>query len=289
VPAFFCPEGAVSFIDKLARAWRDRDSLVCVGLDPELSRMPEPFRDAASIFEFNREIIDATHDLVCAYKPQIAHYAALSAEGQLERTIAYIKSRYPAIPVILDAKRGDIGSTAKMYADEAFLRYGADAVTVNPYLGFDAVEPFLRYADRGVILLCRTSNSGAADIQDLPVNGEPLYARVARCVVEQWNDNGNCLLVMGATGAAQISRVRDIVGDMPFLVPGVGAQGADVATAVAAGRTHDGKGLIVSSSRAILYAAGGDGFAAAARSAARMLKQTINRYRRAADAGTASV
>ena len=168
------------FIEKLHNAWKKNNSLVCVGLDPDIERFPPDIeRSAEGIFEFNRAIIDATHDLVCAYKPQIAYFAALSAEDVLEQTIAYIKENYPAIPVILDAKRGDIGSTAEQYAKEAFLRYDADAVTVNPFLGQDAVQPFLEYRDRGVIILCRTSNRGASDLQDLNIDGEPLFKRLA--------------------------------------------------------------------------------------------------------------
>ena len=181
----------MSFIARLNKAWTAHRSLVCVGLDPDPSRFPAAIEAMAEpIFEFNKAIIDATHDLVCAYKPQIAHYAAESAEGQLESTIAYIKSTCPDVPIILDAKRGDIGSTAQMYATEAFERYAADAVTVNPYLGLDSLEPFLAYKDRGVIALCRTSNPGAADLQDLLVDGAPLYERVATLAARQWNQIG---------------------------------------------------------------------------------------------------
>ena len=191
----------MSFIAKLNRAWAAHRSLVCVGLDPDSSRFPAVVEQADEpIFEFNKAIIDATHDLVCAYKPQIAHYAAESAESQLESTIAYIKTTYPDVPIILDAKRGDIGSTAQMYATEAFERYAADAVTVNPYLGLDSLEPFLAYEDRGVIVLCRTSNAGAADLQDLLVDGVPLYEKVAQLAAQKWNRNGNCLLVSAPPG-----------------------------------------------------------------------------------------
>lgn len=270
----------MTFIQKLQAAWKTNDSLACVGLDPELSRFPSVFaKTPDSIFEFNRAIVDATHDLVCAYKPQIAHFSALAAERQLERTIDYIHTAYPAIPVILDAKRGDIGSTAEMYAQEAFVRYGADAVTVSPYLGYDSVEPFLRRADRGVLLLCRTSNPGAGDLQDLDCGGAPLYERVAATVAGKWNANGNCLLVVGATWPAQMKRIREIVRDMPLLVPGVGAQGGDVGEIVKAGQTSNGTGLIISSSRAILYADSGKDFVAAARREAQNLRDAINRCR----------
>jgi orotidine-5'-phosphate decarboxylase len=270
----------VGFIERLGRAWKNNDSLVCVGLDPDTSRFPKHI-DALDepIFEFNKAIIDATHDLVCAYKPQIAHYSAESAELELESTISYIKSTYPDVPVILDAKRGDIGSTAQMYATEAFERYAADAVTVNPYLGFDSLQPFLHYKDRGVILLCRTSNPGAADLQDLTVDGAPLYEKVAALAAQKWNANGNCLLVVGATWPQQMARIRGIVGEMPLLVPGVGAQGGDVEKLVKAGQTQAGTGLIVSSSRAILYASDGEDFAEAARRETDRLRKLINQFR----------
>ncbi len=272
----------MTFIEKLERAWNKNNSLLCVGLDPEISRFPASLKSIEAkqaIFEFNKAIIDATHDLVCAYKPQIAYFSAEAAETALEQTIEYIKKQYPDIPVILDAKRGDIGSTAQKYAVEAFDRYNADAVTVNPYLGFDSVEPFVSYKERGVILLCRTSNSGAADLQDLEVDGVPLYQRVAVLARDQWNTYGNCLLVVGATGPDQMARIRQLVGDMPFLVPGVGAQGGDIDALVKAGKTSDGKGLIISSSRAVLYADSGDNFALAAREVALSLKDRINESR----------
>ncbi|CAK8713759.1 orotidine-5'-phosphate decarboxylase [Candidatus Electrothrix laxa] len=271
----------MNFNKKLKTIWQQNNSLVCVGLDPDVSRFPEQLKNIPeSIFHFNKAIIDATHDLVCAFKPQIAYFSAVSAEKQLEQTIDYIKNSYPHIPVILDAKRGDIGSTAQKYAIEAFERYGADAVTVNPYLGRDSVEPFLSYKDRGTILLCRTSNSGAGDIQDLEIDGEPLYKRIARVASEHWNTNKNCLLVVGATWPSQMSEIREIVGDMPFLVPGVGAQGGDVEAMVKSGQTNDGTGMIISSSRGILYASSGDDFAERARSVALELRDEINTYRK---------
>jgi orotidine-5'-phosphate decarboxylase len=270
----------VAFIERLGRAWKANDSLVCVGLDPDPSRFPASINALDEpIFEFNKAIIDATHDLVCAYKPQIAHYSAESAELELESTISYIKSNYPEVPVILDAKRGDIGSTAEMYATEVFERYAADAATVNPYLGFDSFEPFLNYKDRGVILLCRTSNAGATDLQDLVVEGSPLYERVAALAAQKWNKHGNCLLVVGATWPEQMARIRSIVGEMVLLVPGVGAQGGDVEKLVKAGQTKAGTGLIISSSRAILYASDGDDFAEAARQETDKLRKLINQFR----------
>ena len=266
-----------AFIRQLQESWARSDSLVCVGLDPEIERFPSALAQHASpIFQFNRAIIDATADLVCAYKPQFAHYAAYEAEDQLERTIEYIHRNHPGVPVILDSKRGDVGNTAERYAIEAFERYAADAVTVNPYLGGDALEPFLKHEDKGVIVLCRTSNPGARDLQDLEVGGRKLYHRVAELAARQWNSRGNCLLVVGATYPRELAEVREITGNMPFLVPGVGAQGGDVDQAVRSGQTSDGTGLIISSSRSILYASSGEDFAAAARKATMTLREQIN-------------
>jgi len=268
------------FIAQLKAAWDSRDSLVCVGLDPEIERFPRHIAAQPSpIFQFNKAIIDATADLVCAYKPQFAHYAAYEAEDQLERTIEYIHRAYPGVPVILDSKRGDVGNTAERYAIEAFERYGADAVTVNPYMGSDALEPFLRHEDRGVLILCRTSNSGARDLQDLMVGERKLYQVVAEIAARRWNSRGNCVLIVGATYPAEMAEVRAIVADMPLLVPGVGAQGGDVAQAVVNGQTRAGTGLIMSSSRAILYASAGEDFAGAARAATLRLRAEINANR----------
>ena len=273
----------MSFSDKLQAAWKASNSLVCVGLDPEPRKFPNGLRDApGGIFEFNKAIVDATRDLVCAYKPQFAHYAAHGAEQQLEHTIDYIKATAPNAIVILDSKRGDVGSTAEQYAQEAFERYGADAVTVNPYLGRDSVEPFLKHTDKGVIILCRTSNPGARDLQDLHVGpGKMLFQHVAETVAREWNAAGNCMIVVGATYPDELADIRKRVGDLPFLVPGVGAQGGDVAKVMAAGKTAAGTGLVISSSRAILYASGGDDFAAAARKAAQDLRDSINAHRQA--------
>jgi orotidine-5'-phosphate decarboxylase len=268
------------FFALLAGASAANDSLVCVGLDPEPERFPAALRGRPrSILEFNRAIVDATADLACAYKPQVAHYAALGAEEELLETIRYINARAPGVPVILDSKRGDIGSTAEKYAREAFERYGADAVTVNPYLGRDSAEPFLQYADKGIVILCRTSNAGARDFQDLDVGGRRLYQVVAENVAREWNSRGNCLLVVGATYPEELADVRARTGDMTFLVPGVGAQGGDVERAVRAGRRADGAGLVINSSRGILYASGGEDFAAAARRATLELRDAINRAR----------
>lgn len=271
-----------AFTQQLNEAWERNNSLVCVGLDPEIERLPPSIAaEASPIFQFNRAIIDATADVVCAYKPQFAHYAAYEAEDQLERTIDYIHQNHPHVPVILDSKRGDVGNTAERYALEAFERYKADAVTVNPYLGGDSLEPFLKHSDKGVIILCRTSNPGARDIQDLQVQGtRKLYHAVAEMAATKWNSRGNCMLVVGATYPRELAEIREIVGEMPFLVPGVGAQGGDVVQAVQNGRTRSGKGLVISSSRAILYASTGADFATAARNAAITLRDQINAARR---------
>lgn len=275
----------MSFMSVLKQRWNATDTLVCVGLDPEPAKFPAAFaNDPDAVFHFCRDIVDATAEYVCAFKPQIAHFAALAAESSLHRLIAHIHAAHPGIPVILDSKRGDIGSTAQHYAAEAFDRYGADAVTANPYLGRDSVQPFLDRADKGVVILCRTSNTGASDLQDLRVqsgNGavRPLYQHVAETIARDWNAHGNCALVVGATWPAQLREVRAIVGDMPFLVPGVGAQGGDVEAVVTNAKTADGTGLIVSSSRAILYASSGDDHVHAAANAARALRDEINRYR----------
>jgi orotidine-5'-phosphate decarboxylase len=271
----------MKFIDRLRQAWQAQRTLLCVGLDPDPARLPAQLAAGAHpLFEFGRAIVDATADLVCAFKPQIAYYAAARAEDQLEMTIAHIRQHYPAIPVILDAKRGDVGSTAAMYAREAFERYHADAVTVNPYLGMDSLSPFLDYVDKGVIVLCRTSNAGARDLQDIEHNGRKLYQLVAEKAAREWNANANVLLVVGATYPDELREIRAIVGDMPLLVPGVGAQGGDVAAVLASGATADGTGLIISSSRAVLYAGSGSDYALAARAAALKLRDEINLCRK---------
>ncbi len=272
----------MSFINKLHAAWAANDSLLCVGLDPDIERLPEQFRTAPDgIYQFCTAIVDATADLACAFKPQIAYFAALGAEGQLERICAYIKDKYPHIPLILDSKRGDIGATAKQYAREAYDRYGADAVTVSPYMGSDSVEPYMEWTDRGVIVLCRTSNPGGSDLQFLEVDGKPLYQHVAKLVADKWNHNGQCALVVGATFPEEIAQVRALVGDMPLLIPGIGAQGGDIEATVRAGRTAAGTGMMINSSRAILYAkpADGEDFAQAARRVADETRKAINAYR----------
>ncbi len=275
----------MNFALALKQRWREANSLVCVGLDPEPSKFPAQFaQNDDAVFAFCRDIVDATAEFACAFKPQIAHFAALGAEDALQRLIAHMHAAHPTIPVVLDAKRGDIGSTAQNYASEAFDRYRADAVTVNPWLGRDSVQPFLDRAGKGVVILCRTSNPGARDLQDLVVarprgSPRPLYQHVAEMVASEWNDGGQCALVVGATWPAELAEVRAIVGDMPLLVPGVGAQGGNVEAIVRNGANANRNGLIVSSSRAVLYASSGADYADAARTAARTLCEKINRYR----------
>ena len=272
----------MNFIDKLSAAWTANNSLLCVGLDPDLAKLPAELRDAPDgITTFCTRIIDATADLACAFKPQIAYFGALGAEQQLEDICRYLREHYPHIPLILDAKRGDIGATATQYAREAFERYGADAVTVNPYMGEDSLDPYLAWQDRGVIILCRTSNPGGSDLQFLNTDGEPLYQRVARLVANKWNKNGQCALVVGATFPEELAQVRAIVGDMPLLVPGIGAQGGDIAATVGAGQTANGMGMMISSSRAIIYAQpqAGEDYADAARRVAIETRDAINAHR----------
>ena len=253
--------------------------MLCVGLDPDPARLPTHLSGDDEVFRFCAEIVDATADSVCAFKPQIAYFNAIGAESQLERLCAHIRSNHPDVVLILDSKRGDIGPTAERYAVEAFERYGADAVTVNPYLGGDTLEPFLAHTGRGVIVLCRTSNPGSADLQMLPVEGAPLYTHVARRAVAQWSTRGEIGLVVGATYPAELAEVRAIVGDVPLLVPGIGAQGGDVEATVRAGRDSTGYGMIINSSRAVLYASGGTDFAAAARRVAADTRDEINSHR----------
>lgn len=274
----------MGFLDRVQAAMEKNNSLLCVGLDPSPERFPPSIQAMEKpVFEFNKAIIDATADLVCAYKPQAAYYNACGAEDQLALTIDYIHGEYPDIPVILDSKRGDIGSTAHQYAVEAFERYRADAVTVNPYMGLDTITPFSSYADKGTIVLCRTSNPGAAAIQNLLVRQEgettAMFYEVIASMCQQWNGNNNILLVVGATNPGELKRIREITGDMTFLVPGLGAQGGDVEATVKNGRNSEGKGMIVNSSRGIIYASGGDDFASAARQAAIELRDQVNRYR----------
>ncbi|MEX1058036.1 MAG: orotidine-5'-phosphate decarboxylase [Natronospirillum sp.] len=271
----------MTFYQRLQARWTQTNSLVCVGLDPQPDLFPAQFRaHTQPILAFNKAIIDATHDLVCAYKPQIAHYSALGAEDQLSATIDYIRTQHPDIPVLLDSKRGDIGSTATLYARESFERYQADAVTVNPYMGWDTIEPFARHSEKGVIVLCRTSNPSAVELQNLFLtSGLPLFAQVATNAAEHWNVHNNLALVVGATAPDELAQVRAIVGTMPILVPGLGAQGGDTGAVMRAGLTPAGDGLIINSSRSVLYASNGDDFAQAARQETLALRDLTNGFR----------
>ncbi|MCU0813383.1 MAG: orotidine-5'-phosphate decarboxylase [Burkholderiaceae bacterium] len=264
-----------SFTALLRAATAAHDSMLCVGLDPEPAKFPLAWRgDAARIFDFCAAIVDATHDLVCAFKPQIAYFAAHRAEAQLERLVAHAEA--PAEPVILDAKRGDIGATAEQNAREAFERYRADAVTLSPFMGFDSVEPFLRWPGKGAILLCRTSNPGGDDLQAQALEGgERVYERVARLAAGPWNRSGELGLVVGATYPAEVARVRELAPTLPLLIPGVGAQGGDAAATVRAGWRPDGP-IVVNSSRAVLYAGADADFAAAARRAAQATRDALS-------------
>jgi len=269
-----------TFTQQLQSAWASQGSMLCVGFDPDPKRLPPALQGKPEgIFEFCREIADATADLVCSFKPQFAYFASQRAEAQLEKLIKHLKDRYPHIPVILDSKRGDIGSTADHYALEAFERYGADAVTVNPYMGFDTIEPYLKHPGKGVIVLCRTSNPGGSDLQFLNVGpkGEPLYLHIAQLAAQQWNSSGQIGLVVGATFPEEIAKVRAIVGNMPLLIPGIGAQGGDIEATVKAGSIADapGTGMIINSSRAILYASSGNDFAQAARLVAQSTRDAL--------------
>ena len=274
----------MNFIDMLSAAERHNASMLCVGLDPEPTKFPGRYKgDANKIYDFCAAIVDATADLAIAFKPQIAYFAAHRAEGQLERLMTHMRRVAPQVPIILDAKRGDIGSTAEQYAIEAFERYGADAVTLSPFMGWDSVAPYLKYHDKGAFLLCRTSNPGGDDLQNqrlASIDGQPLlYEHVAQLAQGPWNLNGRLGLVVGATYPKEIERVRELAPTLPLLIPGVGAQGGDAVATVKAGlRVADGATtgpIIVNSSRAILYASSGDDFAQAARKVAVQTRQTL--------------
>ena len=267
----------MTFLDQLRTAERQNGSLLCVGLDPDPAKFPQHMRgDASKIYDFCAAIVDATADLVIAFKPQIAYFAAHRAEEQLERLVAHMRRVAPHVPVVLDAKRGDIGNTAEQYAIEAFERYGADAVTLSPFMGFDSVQPYLKYHGKGAFLLCRTSNPGGDDLQNQrlsSVQGEPLlYEHIASLAQGPWNLNGQLGLVVGATYPAEIQRVRAVATHLPLLIPGVGAQGGDAVATVKAGWRADGgettAPIIVNSSRAILYASSAPDYAQAARAEA---------------------
>lgn len=269
----------MTFLDKLAAAQQKNGSLLCVGLDPEPARFPGQLKgDASRIYDFCARIVDATADLVIAFKPQIAYFAAHRAEAQLEQLMEHMRRNAPHVPTILDAKRGDIGSTAEQYALEAFERYGADAVTLSPFMGFDSVAPYLKHEGKGAFLLCRTSNPGGSDLQGqrlADVEGQPfLYEHVAKLAQGPWNLNGQLGLVVGATYPAEIERVRELAPTVPLLIPGVGAQGGDAVATVRAGWRADAP-IIVNSSRAIIYASSGDDFADAAKNAARGTRDAL--------------
>jgi orotidine-5'-phosphate decarboxylase len=268
-----------TFAERLQRAYVESGSLLCVGLDPDLAKLPADLaRSSQPLLDLNRRVIDATADLAAAFKPQVAFYSAAGRESELAASIDYVRERAPHALVILDAKRNDIGNTAEAYAREAFDRYGADAVTVNPYMGEDSVRPFLARPERAAIVLCRTSNPGARDFQDLLVDGLPLYRRVAERAARDWNGLRNLLLVVGATGPAEMADLRRAHPDLWFLVPGIGAQGGDLEGILAAGLNAERSGMLISSSRGIMYAGGGT--AVAIRSAAAALHAGINTGRR---------
>lgn len=281
-----------SFFARVRRRW-EAGMLLCVGLDPEPDRLPRTVRPAGTspeaiaeaILAFNQRIIEATAEFVCAFKPNSAFYEAHGPAGMaaLQQTIAYIHRQHPEVPVLLDAKRGDIGSTSAAYARAAFDVLEADAITLQPYLGAEALRPFLERAERGCIILCRTSNPGGGEFQDLHVTSanaqagesEPLYLRLARQVANEWNVNGNCGLVVGATYPQELAAVRAVVGDLPLLVPGIGAQGGSLADVMRAGRDSRGQGVLISASRSVLYASSGDDFAEAARAEAKRLRDEM--------------
>ncbi len=274
----------MNFREQLAQSEAANGSMLCVGLDPEPARFPLAWRgDAARIFDFCAAIVDATRDLVIAFKPQIAYFAAQRSEDQLERLIAHIHAVAPLVPVILDAKRGDIGATAEQYAREAFERYQADAVTLSPFMGHDSIEPYTRYAGKGLILLCRTSNPGGSDLQAQTLaGGALLYEHIARLAAGPWNGGGQLGLVVGATYPQEVARVRELAPTLPLLIPGIGAQGGDAEATVRAA-WRPGAPIIISSSRAILYAGGNAAsmaeFSAAARQVALATRDQLQRAR----------
>ncbi|MBK7962910.1 MAG: orotidine-5'-phosphate decarboxylase [Bdellovibrionales bacterium] len=270
----------MNFYSKLQKSWKQSNSLVCVGLDPLLDKLPLHLKGHKKpLFEFIKSIVNLTAEHVCAFKPQIAYFSSQGAETALEETIAYIHEAFPHIPVILDAKRSDIAMTSEQYAIEAFDRYKADALTVVPFQGTDSMRPYLDRIDKGVILLCRTSNPSSADLQDLEVDGEPLYRIIAKKAVNEWNTNGNVSLVVGATQPNHLQEIRRLVGHMPILVPGIGPQGGQLESTVLAGMDSLGAGLIVSSSRAVLYASSEEDFAERALEVVLKIKNELNFHR----------
>jgi orotidine-5'-phosphate decarboxylase len=276
-----------SFLERLSARWNRHHTLLCVGLDPDPARLPVHLAGRAdSLFSFCREIVEATADLACAFKPQMAYFGAHRAEDQLEALIEHIRRRHPDVPVILDAKHGDIGPTAVQYARETFERYRADAVTLSPLMGLDSIEPFLQEPQHGAFLLCRTSNPGGSDLQVLDVGGQPLYERIAQLAATRWNVNGQLGLVVGATYPQDLARVRAIAPHLPLLVPGIGAQGGDIEATLRAGLDAHGAGLVISSSRAILYAGSDASFAREARRVATETRDQIEAVRRSLAAGS---
>lgn len=270
----------LNFTAKLEACMRYNRSLLCIGLDPILDRIPDHFlKEQYPIFAFNKSIIDYTADLVCAYKPQIAHYNAVGAENELLMTIKYIHKNYAHIPIILDSKRGDIATTASMYAIEAFERYQADAVTVNPYMGDETITPFTNYKQKGVIILCATSNPGGQLIQSRLCPDQPLYEIIAELAITRWNQNHNILLVIGATHPDIISTIRKIAPTLHVLVPGIGAQGGNLQAVIEAGLNKQGLGLIINASRSILYPNQGNSTIDQSRMEAIKLKEAINQIR----------
>lgn len=272
----------MKFQQKLDAIISKNNSLVSIGLDPVLEKIPSHLQKKEfPFFEFNKAIINATHDIVCAYKPNSAFYEGEGEKGikQLKMTCDYIRETYPAMPIILDFKRADIGNTNQGYVKFAYEYLQADAVTLHPYLGKEAVQPFLDKVDKGNFILCKTSNIGSGEFQNIVVDGEPLSVRVAERVVKEWSTNDNCMLVVGATYPEELKDIRLMVGDMIILVPGVGAQGGDVEQTLKAGLNSHKAGLIVSSSRSIIFASSGEDFADEARQEATKLRDEINEYR----------
>lgn len=274
----------MSFQSRLGVISKKHDSLLCIGLDSDVSKLPKHLEGLENAqFAFNKAMIDATHDLVCAYKPNDAFYEAYGVKGmvQLKLTVEYIRHVDPEIQIIFDAKRADIGSSNMGYVRYAFTELGVDAITVHPYLGREALQPFLDQKEKGIIVLCKTSNSGAGEFQDLLAEGKPLYRIVAEHIANQWNQNDNCGVVVGATYPQELAEVRRIVGDMPILIPGIGAQGGEVERTVRAGVDETGGNAIINAGRSIIFASAGEDFTEKAREEAKNLKDEINKYRSA--------
>lgn len=273
----------MTFQEKYEKIVEKNNSLLCIGLDSDLNKVPPTIKNLQNpLFEFNKAITDATHDLVCAYKPNSAFYEAEGDRGvlQLKMTCDYIRQNYPEIPIILDAKRADIGSTNNGYLAYAFKYIGADAITLNPFPGKEGMKPFLEKKDKGCIIWCKSSNPGSGEFQNLLIDKEPLYKIIARKVAGEWNTSGNCLLVVGATYPEELAEIRKIVGDMTLLVPGIGAQGGNVEKTIKAGLNSQKMGMIINSSRGIIFAGNGEDFAQKARDEAIKLKDEINKYRK---------